>query len=163
MSVPRELEWGGGGGGCYFWVGARRGWVGPRRGWGKRRGEARRSLKLTRGLRRGYKNVKKQPTGLSKEVRWALLEGGAGLGRGLIPLSSEHLHSLHRILSKFVSGKVVIPKREWTGFWVLGAPGAGPGGSSGAPEIARVRLLGTWHCQLPKVETSTGHLGQPLL
>ncbi|XP_040097286.1 multiple myeloma tumor-associated protein 2 isoform X1 [Oryx dammah] len=41
----------------------------------------------------GYKNVKKQPTGLSKEVRWALLEGGAGLGRGLIPLSSEHLHS----------------------------------------------------------------------
>ena len=93
MSVPREIEWGGGGGGCYFWVGARRGWVGPRRGWGKRRGEARRSLKLTRGLRRGYKNVKKQPTGLSKEVRWALLEGGAGLGRGLIPLSSEHLHS----------------------------------------------------------------------
>lgn len=38
------------------------------------------------------------------------------VGRGLIPLSSEHLHSLHRILLKFVSGKVVTLRKEWTGF-----------------------------------------------
>lgn len=55
-------------------------------GGGAGRGEARHSLKLTRGPRRGYKNVRKQPTGLSKEVRggpsWRT---GAGWGGGADP------------------------------------------------------------------------------
>ena len=156
--------------GCYFWVGARRGWVGPRRGWGTRRGEACRSLKLTRGPRRGYKNVKKQPTGLSKEVRWALLEGGAGLVRGLIPFSSEHCTPLHRTLSKFVSGKVVTPRREWTGFWVWGAPGAGPGRGGGPREpqksggcgflgLGTVSCLGGNQCGSSRPTTFLGRPG----
>lgn len=138
--------------GCYFWVGARRGWMGARRGWGKRRGEARRSLKLTRGPRRGYKNVKKQPTGLSKEVRWALLEGGAGLVRGLIPALQRALHSPPQDFVEVCKREGGDPEKGVDRLLGLGSSrcGAGGGGSSGAPEIARVRLFGAWHRQLPR-------------
>lgn len=65
------------------------------RGGDDRRGAGARpaALDARARLRRGYKNVKKQPTGLSKEVREGQLPGG-GRGRGLIPHRRECLPAL---------------------------------------------------------------------
>lgn len=121
---------------------------------------ARRSLS-TRGFT-GYKNVK-QPTGLSKEVRWGSFGGGTGLGRGPDP-------ALQRALALPSTGILSVckreggdPEKEVDRLLGLGELQVREAGESSGAQISRVRLLGAWHCQLPKAETSTGHLGQPLL
>ncbi|XP_007113974.1 multiple myeloma tumor-associated protein 2 isoform X1 [Physeter macrocephalus] len=89
---------------------------------GRGRGEVRSSLKLTRGPRRGYKNVRKQPTGLSKEdfVEVCKREGGdpekgvdrlLGLGSssgsaGRVALSREDKEAAKLGLSVFTHHRV---------------------------------------------------------
>lgn len=83
--------------------------------------------------------------------RWALLECGGGIGRGLTLRCGEHLHSPpQQDFVEVCKREGGDPEKGVDRLLGLGSSRCGTRGSLGAPEIARAWLLGAPHCQPPR-------------